>query len=164
LSRFEGRPDAFVQRADGRLAVQWLPFVTTIATIEAQHSSVPLLAYEEFAIGNLTVGRGYDPSVISGDSGVGGAAELQIGPFNPGGLAFFAPGVTFIGFFDIARVWNKDTGGVSRSLRSTGAGIALQIAQHVQIQALYVRPLDNISGLLASKPPSRFLFNVSVGF
>ncbi|HEY4265509.1 MAG TPA: ShlB/FhaC/HecB family hemolysin secretion/activation protein [Micropepsaceae bacterium] len=164
LSRFEARPDAFVQRADGRIAVQWLPLVSTVATFQAQHSDVPLLAYEEFAIGNLTVGRGYDPSVLSGDSGIGGAAELQIGPFNPGGIAFFAPGLTFIGFFDIARVWNKDTGGVVRSLRSTGAGINLQIVQHVQIQLLYSKPLDNVSGLLASKPSSRFLFNMTVGF
>jgi hemolysin activation/secretion protein len=164
LSRFEGRPDAFVQRADGRIAIQWLPLVSTVATFQAQHSNVPLLAYEEFAIGNLTVGRGYDPSVLSGDSGIGGAAELQIGPFNPGGIAFFAPGLTFVGFFDIARVWNKDTGGVIRSLRSTGAGLNLQVARHVQIQVLYSKPLDNVSGLLASKPPSRFLFNITVGF
>jgi hemolysin activation/secretion protein len=164
LSRFEGHPDAFAQRADGRLAVQWLPLVSTVATFAAQHSNVPLLAYEEFAVGNLTVGRGYDPSVLSGDSGIGGAAELQIGPFNPGGIAFFAPGLTFVGFFDIARVWNKDTGGVTRSVRSAGAGINLQIAQHVQIQVLYTKPLDNVSALLASKPPSRFLFNVAVGF
>ena len=37
----------------------------------------PLLAFEEFTAGNYTVGRGYDPATLSGDSGVGVTAELR---------------------------------------------------------------------------------------
>ena len=156
LSRLEGRPDALVTRADSRIAIQWLPYVVSIGTFQAQYSSVPLLAFEEFAVGGLTIGRGYDPSAISGDSGIGGALDIRIGPF--------APGLTVFGFFDATQVWNKDTGGINRSLRSAGGGIDLQIVQRVRIQAFYAEPLDKVSVLIRSKPPGRILFSLTAGF
>ncbi|HXJ00774.1 MAG TPA: ShlB/FhaC/HecB family hemolysin secretion/activation protein [Micropepsaceae bacterium] len=156
LSRFEGHPDALVTRADGRFAVQWSPYIASIAAFQAQYSNVPLLAFEEFAAGGLTIGRGYDPSVLSGDSGIGGSFEIRVGQF--------APGFTFFGFFDTTRIWNKDTGSANRTLRSTGAGIELQLLQRLHIQALYAAPLDKVSSLLKSKAPGRIMFSVSLGF
>ena len=39
-----------------------------------------LLSTEEFKLGGLTFGRGYDPSELTGDSGLGTALELQFQP------------------------------------------------------------------------------------
>ena len=39
----------------------------------------PLLSFEEFSAGNYTVGRGYDPGALLGDSGFGTQAELRYG-------------------------------------------------------------------------------------
>src|SRR3546814_13377465 len=56
-SRIEGRPDAFVLRAN--IAAEWRTVrdVTLSAALREQWASDPLLSYEEFSGGNFTVGR-----------------------------------------------------------------------------------------------------------
>ena len=49
----------------------------------AQYAFDPLLSFEEFTAGNYTVGRGYDPATLAGDSGVGLSAELRGPRLNP---------------------------------------------------------------------------------
>ena len=73
LSNSNGRADAWVVRADGHAAiriaprdVKYLP-VTFSAHFIGQWADRPLLGYEQQGIGNLTIGRGYDPSAVSGD-------------------------------------------------------------------------------------------------
>ena len=46
-------------------------------------SGDPLLSFEEFSAGNYTVGRGYDPGALLGDSGIGFQAELRYGSAVP---------------------------------------------------------------------------------
>src|SRR5438874_6614570 len=61
LSRVQGDPGATDIRADARIDIEWLPYVSTIGLFQGQYSWHPLLSYEEFTVGNLTIGRGYDP-------------------------------------------------------------------------------------------------------
>ena len=49
----------------------------------AQYSDDPLFAFEEFSGGNYTAGRGYDPGIITGDSGFGFQSEVRIGSVTP---------------------------------------------------------------------------------
>src|SRR3546814_1919176 len=69
--------------------------------------SDPLVAYEEFSGGNFTVGRGFDPGTVIGDSGVAVSTEARYGSFIPGNSKSFA--VQPFVFFDAAWVWNKDS-------------------------------------------------------
>lgn len=164
LSRVQGDPGALDFRADARIDIEWLPYVSTIGLFQGQYSWKPLLAYEEFTVGNLTIGRGYDPSVVSGHTGVGAAGEIHIGPF-PNFSSIPLLGTSSIyGFFDVATVWNQSAGGTDRSLRSVGGGIVVQLAQRVQADVFYAHPLDKITEGIGNPPPSRVQFNVTVSF
>ncbi|MDE2474417.1 MAG: ShlB/FhaC/HecB family hemolysin secretion/activation protein, partial [Alphaproteobacteria bacterium] len=102
LSRVAGDPGATEFRGDARIAINWLPYVSTIGIIQGQYSWQPLLTYEEFTLGNLTIGRGYDPSVLSGHTGVGGSAEIHFGPLpNFQSVPLLGTGSIY-GFFDDA--------------------------------------------------------------
>ena len=124
LTRVEGKPDAFLLRANA--LAEWRPhkLFTLSAAPRAQWASDPLLAYEEFSGGNFTVGRGFDPGTIIGDSGVGVALEARYGSFVPANTKAFA--VQPFAFFDAAWVWNKDTAfnGINpQKLYSAGGGM-----------------------------------------
>jgi hemolysin activation/secretion protein len=163
LSRVQGDPAATDFRADARIDIDWLPYVSTIGLFQAQYSWKPLLAYEEFSVGNLTIGRGYDPSIVSGHTGVGASGEIHFGPFPNFGIPLL--GATSVyGFFDVATVWNRNAGGIDRTLRSVGGGIVVQLAQRVQADVFYAHPLDRISEGLGNPPPSRVQFSVTVNF
>ena len=76
-SRFDGRADATVirTRLSGELALG-TDFAFAFEP-RAQYAFRPTLAFEEFTTGNYTVGRGYDPGALTGDSGVGLRTELR---------------------------------------------------------------------------------------
>ena len=46
--------------------------------LRAQYAWKPLLSFEEFAAGNYTVGRGYDPGALLGDRGFGTPARAAL--------------------------------------------------------------------------------------
>jgi hemolysin activation/secretion protein len=164
LSRVVADPGATDFRADARIDIEWLPYVSTIGLFQGQYSWKPLLSYEEFTVGNLTIGRGYDPSVISGHTGVGASGEIHFGPF-PNLQSVPLLGTSSIyGFFDVATVWNRSAGGTDRSLRSVGGGVVLQLAQRVQADVYYAHPLDKISEGIGNPPPGRVQFDVTVNF
>src|SRR5688572_11073607 len=70
-SRIDGEATAMVIRASasGELALGD-SFAIAIEP-SAQYAFDPLLSFEEFTAGNYTVGRGYEPATLAGDSGVG---------------------------------------------------------------------------------------------
>lgn len=51
--------------------------VSLYGVVQGQHSDSKLLSGELVAFGGPSIGRGYDPSTITGDQGVGGSAELR---------------------------------------------------------------------------------------
>src|SRR6185312_7329350 len=121
LSRASGIPTADVGRANGRLEI--LPFRKLDLDVEvmAQYSASPLLSYEQISIGNLTIGRGYDPSTVTGDRGVAFRFEPVVGPFNlPLGQM-----VSVFGFYDQA---STEFVGIGQKLNvsSVGAGLRLR--------------------------------------
>lgn len=164
LSRAAGDPGAADYRADARLDIDWLPYVSTVGLFQGQYSSRPLLSYEEFTVGNLTIGRGYDPSVISGHTGVGGSGEIHFGPFPNFRSVPLLGNISVYGFFDDATVWNRSAGGTDRSLRSVGGGVVVQLADRVQADVFYAHPLNKISEGIGNPPPSRVQFNVTANF
>jgi hemolysin activation/secretion protein len=126
--------DALLSRADGRTVftsfrgnatARWTaasvdarPYLQAAAS--GQWTDDPLPAYEEFQVGNYTVGRGFDPGAASGDRAI--AVQLEAGiDFSAGaGMA------SIYGFADHARLWNLDADSYDSSPRSSGLGLRLQ--------------------------------------
>jgi len=143
-SRIEGDPTAFVVRGATEFDYRPTRNLTFSIATRAQYAPDALLSYEEFSGGNYTVGRGYDPGAIVGDSGVGVRSEVRVGSLLPrtaGGFAF-QPYV----FFDAARVWNEDSafdGLPAQKLYSAGGGVRATILDAARLDALLAVPLRN---------------------
>lgn len=164
LSKAEGDPTAFVVRASAYGEVRPSPAFTLSVSPRAQWSPSPLLAFEEFSAGNYTVGRGYDPGTITGDSGVGVQTEVRLGSLVPqrrDGLAFqpFA-------FFDAAWVWNEDVlfapyPSNPQHLYSAGGGVRAAWGNHARLDATVAAPLKR-TGLQARRGDVRALLSLTV--
>ncbi len=164
LTRIEAKPDAFLVRASAQ--AEWRPaksFTLAVAP-RAQWASDPLVAYEEFSGGNFTVGRGFDPGTVIGDSGVAVSAEARYGSFIPGNTKSFA--VQPFVFFDAAWVWNKDSsfnGLNPQKLYSGGGGLRLAYGNLGRLDMTLAVPL-NKGGFLAERPNPRFLVSLTTQF
>ncbi len=163
LSRIEGHSDAWVLRAvgdagiDGKPLNGGIPFNIT-AHVEGQWADRPLLAYEEQAIGNLTVGRGYDPAAATGDRVIAAEFKAKFGPFVIAKTVGFAP----YGFYDIARVTNLDQGSIDVTLHSVGGGVEIRLPYGVRADIAYAKPLDKPFSAAKSIPPARVLVQLVV--
>ncbi len=156
-SRFGGRPDATVIRAElsvgGRVAG---PLVATVST-SWQHTDTPLLSYEEFSAGNMSVGRGYDPSAASGDRALTYSVELTSVPIGLGKNAAFRP----YAFVDAVRLTNIGPGAGEDRLRSAGFGVRAQLGPWTALDVAWARPLDRLAPR-TPKPADRFLVNLTI--
>ena len=63
-SRIESDPTPFLVRYDGRFEYRPTPEWTLAASAQGQITSSPLPAFEEFAGGSFSIGRGYDPGAV----------------------------------------------------------------------------------------------------
>jgi hemolysin activation/secretion protein len=141
-SRLDGDPTGGLIRLSGtgelalgkRLALSVAP--------RLQVALDPLFAFEEFSAGNYTIGRGFDPGTISGDSGFGAAVELRASAFNLGKLrnSVLRPYL----FADVARIWNKNPGfaGPARGLLSLGGGLRVDISDRLRIDGTVAVPTE----------------------
>ncbi len=157
ISRIQGRPDAWVVRFDGdsHLTYRWIDLGLRT---QAQYTNRPLVAYEEMAVGDLTIGRGYEPAVLSGDRQVSGEAKLQTKPLR------VLKGVTIspFAFGDVSYVQNLDIGSSSRVLRSAGAGLEVRLPYGIQAQVAWAQPFDKPFPTSPNKPAQRLLVQVVI--
>lgn len=123
-SRIEGDPSAFVVRGQAYAEFRPLPLLGFSIQPRFQYAPHALLSYEEFSAGNYTIGRGFDPGTLIGDSGFGVRGEATYGsqiPQSRDGLAL--QGYAFV---DAAWVSNKDSssnGFDPQKLQSAGGGV-----------------------------------------
>lgn len=167
-TRFEGNARAFVGRlglnGEGRLRFgadsAWA--ATLAVDLRGQWTPDPLLAYDEFAVGNLTIGRGYDPGATAGDRMVGGSTEFRLGKPVPLSAKDFAFEV--LGFYDHVELWNVDTNNFERrrTLRSVGGGIRATWGSRVRLDLVYAKPLDKALSIDTEKPGGRLLLSLTV--
>ncbi|MBB6124136.1 ShlB/FhaC/HecB family hemolysin secretion/activation protein [Sphingobium subterraneum] len=147
-SRPEGDASAFVLRAS--VAGEWrpVPMVTFALSPRGQYSHRPLLAFEEMSAGNYTIGRGYDPGTLTGDSGLGFASEVRLGRAVPVSVKDLA--IQPYAFFDAMWMWNKDSGfnGLDpQKLSSAGGGVRLAWGNRGRIDFNLAVPLRDVGGL-----------------
>lgn len=128
-----------------------LSFYTAFA---GQYAFTPLLANEQFNLGGTNFGRGYPFDQISGDSGIGGTAELRYDLFP---RLSFLDRVQLFTFFDGGRVWDRSEI-PDNSLSSTGAGVRLQPISQLSLELQVAKPLTLDSDRSNGARDPQFLF------
>ena len=159
--RIDGEPTSSIIRGNGLAEFSLSSLIALTLKPRAQLSlSGGVFGFEEFAVGNFTVGRGYDPGTIIGDSGVGLTTELRTAslPIGQEGAAAVQP----YAFFDLARVWNEAPE-LDDSLYSAGAGARVAFADSYSLDANVAVPLKR-AGLQAERGDVRLLFTLSASF
>lgn len=117
-----------------------------------QTSSDRLPGTEQFAIGGDEFGRGYEASVIAGDSGFAVSAEAAFVPAKtPKGFG----GSELYGFVDGGKVWYRGRFGYATShadLRSAGGGVRVRFQNKAILQVEAAKPLSNDIAFLDARP------------
>ena len=161
-SRPEGDPKAFVVRADADAAFTFGPVFSLATKLQGQWAKHPLLSYEEYSVGNLSIGRGYDPGANAGDSALGVRTELRAHIRDLGrGLN----GDVYT-FYDSVHLWNADTGSTerNRTLDSWGAGFRIVLPRHMVAEFMYAKPLDKALSIDKAPPKPRILISLTMQF
>ena len=130
-SRANGRTVFYKTTAQGsRLQPIGGPFGLSLAA-SGQLSSDALFSAEQFGLGGANFGSAYDPSEITGDSGIAGRAELQ---FSDSGPLDFIHAYQLYGFYDIGKVWSRNVAVGSKSeesLASVGLGTRFNLLEAI---------------------------------
>ena len=166
LSRPDGRPDFTSIRANISARQDFraggvAPFVS--AALSGQWAPHGLPAYEEYQVGNYTVGRGYDPGAASGDRAI--AVQLEAGieaPLSSGPSFLGNSAIGLFGFYDAAKLWNDDPLSYDKAIASLGGGVRLR-ARRVQLSLTYAAPQK--AALPGAKAPGdRLLLSLTTNF
>lgn len=156
-SRADGSPSATVLRAEGEAEFALGQDLSFSLSPRAQYAFKPLLSFEEYSAGNYTVGRGFDPGAIQGDSGVGASAELRGPRIAVTSNSDFR--VQPYAFFDAAWAWNKGVSGSERLL-SAGGGVRAELGGRFRLDASLAVPLET-APLQTSRGKARFLVTLT---
>ena len=125
----------------------------------AQYGFNKLLPFEQFTAGNYTIGRGYDPSILTGDSGAGVAVELRgprLTPFRRTPLQI-QPYV----FGDAAWTWTRGHFSDPKQLTSAGGGLRGELSDRAALDAAIAFPLERTGMIDRHKGDPRFLLTLT---
>jgi hemolysin activation/secretion protein len=140
LSRPEGRVD-FTKASLYAARVQYLaPRLSFLTAVSAQYAWTDLLSSELYSFGGEQIGRGYDPSEMVGDHGIGMKLELRFTDTLPGRLPFSYTGYAF---YDVGKVYQRSPAGLSssESAASAGLGLRMSLGKYVSWYAEFAKPL-----------------------
>lgn len=141
LSRSEGRVD-FTKVALYAARLQSLaPHWSLLVAANAQYAWTDLLSPELYSFGGEQIGRGYDPSELVGDNGLGMKLELRYnGAMTVRRLACSHTGYAF---YDAGIVYQRSPGGLSssESAASAGLGLRMNLGRNVFCYAELAKPL-----------------------
>ena len=157
-----GNPQATVARASADVEINPMRGLSVEFSIRGQVASDPLYAFEQFSLGNYTVGRGYAPGSVVGDEGFAISTDLR-------GPALIVSNKTAIAlqpfvFSDNGRVWRLQlaTPGPNQ-VHSIGGGVRIGLGTMAQIDASVGVPLTRLANEAKVEPPL-LLLNLSTRF
>jgi hemolysin activation/secretion protein len=156
-SRLDASGSATLVRAAAEFEYSLSNRISAVLAPRAQYAFDPVLAYEEFTVGNYTIGRGYDPGTLTGDSGLGAKFELRGPRFNLSEKASLVA-QPFV-FTDWAKIWEKNDLG-NADVVSVGGGFRGTLSDRVYFDAAVAVPLHD-APLTGRKGDVRFLFTLS---
>jgi hemolysin activation/secretion protein len=161
-SDLEGDPTATVLRGAAAAEFRPMPRFTLAANARGQYAWDPLFSFESFSVGNFTVGRGYDPGIITGDKGAGLQGEIRVGSAYPRSRnSFVAEPFVFV---DQAWIRNENRvfigPGHSDELTSVGGGVRAGYGDAFRLDVLVAVPLDRPE-ILTEKPDPRVLISLT---
>ena len=139
-SRLDGDSSATVLRASAQGELALGRDFAVVAAPRAQYAFDPLLSFEEFTAGNYTVGRGYDPATLSGESGVGLTVELRGPRLIPTSRSRLSLQPYLFG--DAAWIWNKNDGEGADHLKSAGGGVRAELSDRFRLDGTVAVPLE----------------------
>lgn len=139
-SRCDGDPNAGLVRAAGLAEVSLGRSLALAVAPRVQFAFDPVFAFEEYSAGNYTIGRGFDPGTIGGDSGIGASVELRARAIRVASKMLLRPYV----FVDGTRIWNKNEAfaGPARGLLSLGGGVRAELSDRLRLDATLAVPTD----------------------
>lgn len=116
-------------------------YFSALVAIQTQYAFTPLLVSEQYSFGGPNFGRGFDPSVIIGDRGVAGKAELHLDT-TPDLRVLHA--VEYYVFYDTGVIWNINAVGQAgrAEANSTGIGAKLFFNSYLQGNFFLAQPLQ----------------------
>jgi hemolysin activation/secretion protein len=160
-SRIEADPTPLLLRINADIEYRPSPKLAFVLRNQAQVTGDALPAFEEIAAGSFSIGRGYDPGAVLGDSGIMNALELRYGTLMPSSIdaVAFQPFV----FTDLAHVWNEDPSRRPANpdrLWSAGGGLRLAWGKGVQSDFMVAVPLER-PDLATRRGDVRFLFTLT---
>jgi hemolysin activation/secretion protein len=165
LSRPQGQSNAFVARGEGDVAVHLdpvrggLPLILS-ARWQGQWANNPLLAFEEQSMGNLTIGRGFDPDTATGDRAIAAEFKTEVGPIPVVDGVKIGP----YGFYDVGYAVSLQAGVQDNTLQSAGGGLDLQFPRRIRADLVFAVPLSKALPFATSKPPTEVLLQLVASF
>ncbi len=152
---------AFIVRAAANFEFRPTPDLAFSLAPRVQYAPHALPSYEEFAAGTFTVGRGYDPSIVSGDIAVAVASEVRFGSLIP--VSKNDTALQGYVFMDSAWLWNNNGGstGSAGHLMSTGGGVRAAIGDRFRLDTSVAVPLSKLAAL-GGRGNIRILVNLTM--
>lgn len=163
ISNLLADPSAFVLRAEANAEFRPTPMITVAIAPRVQYSANTLLSYEQYSVGNYTIGRGLDPGTLLGDSGIGSSLELRYGRLSR--TANNAVALQPFAFLDAAWTWVND-GGITndpRSAYTAGGGMRARWGDRLNADLSIAAPLKR-AGFQTERGDVRLLFTIRARF
>jgi len=163
VSRIGANPQALVFKLNAQAQIKPVPGFKIISRINGQYSDDALLANEEYAVGNFTIGRGYEPGQLSGDTALAAAFDFVLGPYSPGDAAGFT--LQPYAFIDAAKVSNEDPlAEKSRHVTSQGLGVIVDLTDNLSADIIWANADKKVSALSPKAPGNTVLVQTSWRF
>ena len=129
-----------LQASASRLQAITGPY-TAFLSVAGQYAFSDLLSDEEFGVGGVRFGRGYDAKELSNDDGVGLTGELQ---FTRPSKLWPLESYQLFAFYDFGAVWDHSSR-QSDSLSSGGGGVRVWAAHDTSVALQLAKPLTRDS-------------------
>jgi hemolysin activation/secretion protein len=161
ISNIGADPSAFLVRFSAVAEYRPIPVLTLAVLPRAQWSGEQLLSFEQYSLGNYTVGRGFDPGVVVGDSGIGSSFEVRYGRLQPHSANDIA--IQPYAFLDAGWAWTNNDGLTPDPRRAISAGGGLRARWGTRFDANVVAafPVDRMNFVNPLQDDFRILFTLT---
>ena len=162
-SRSDGTSLASVVRGSLEGFYKFGPVLEMSGKLNGQWANKALRNYDTYAIGNFTIGRGYDPGANTGDRAIGFVLEPRANFKVDSKLN----GQVFA-FYEGVNLWNIGPNATERDryIASLGGGARLTLSQAIRFDVTYTHALNRplLTGTLSKRPKDRLLASMTIQF